>query len=45
MQLKKLRLTDEQIGHRFEDVCIYGENMSKPSDYESLIGQELWNKY
>lgn len=45
MRLKKLGLTDEQIDHRFEVVCAYEENVSKPLDYESLVGQELWNEY
>jgi len=46
--LKRLQargLTDEDIRHRFEIISSYEQRISKPINYEKLVGKEKWEEY
>ena len=44
-RLKKMGLTDETINNRFAVICSFEERIPEPIDYESIVGEDLWEEY
>ena len=44
-RLKKAGLTDEQIESRYAVACSFEDKIPEPINYESIVGEELWDEY